>query len=396
MSSTSQAKLAPVSVLFVAHLVNDMYANFLPQFVAIMIAAHSLTVAAGTALVSAFTVSSSLVQPVFGYLVDQKGQRWLVYVGTLWMSILLGITGYISNYGLLLVVSTLAGMGTAAFHPQAAAMVGEASGSRKGFVLASFIAMGNIGLAISPVLLLPLFHRYGTGYTWLVIIPGILVSLLLYWFAPRIKSDGADVPGLGKVVSDLRKASSELVKLMVVVALRSLVHTGLMTLLPMYFLAEKFSPETTGYLMFATLATGAVGGVIGGYISDRYGRKPLIVGSLILASFFFYGFLYTKGVLSIILLAVGGMALLSSFSVTVVAAQEVIPQNKALASGLSLGFAIGAGGLAVSLIGKYADHFGIYSAIHLIFILPLLAGIIGLLLKGETPLEQGARVEIAQ
>lgn len=381
--SDSKLKLSSVSVLFLAHFINDMYTNFLPQLIAVLIAASTLSVGAGATLVAAFTITSSIVQPIFGYLIDQKGQRWLLFVGTIWMSLLLGATGYITNYWVLLLLSALAGMGTSAFHPQAASMVGETSVKNKGLTMSFFIAMGNIGLAVSPLILLPFFHKYGVHHTWVIVIPGALAALLLYIFAPRIKAKKVNQQKLGHVLKEFKKSSSELIKLMLVVALRSLVHTGLMTLLPIYFLSKKFSPESTGYLMFATLAAGAVGGIIGGYISDRFGRKPLIVGSLILASAFFYGFLYTNGSISIILLAIGGMALLSSFSVTVVVAQEIIPENKALASGLSLGFAIGIGGLAVSFIGKYANHFGVASAIHLIFIIPLLAGLLGISLKSS-------------
>lgn len=292
-------------VLSLAHLVNDMYTNFLPQLIPFLIAARGYTVFAGATLVTAFTLSSSLLQPFFGYLVDQKGQRWLVYVGTLWMALLLGVTGLIPGYPLLLVISIMAGLGTSAFHPQAMAMVGQVAGDRKGFLLGAFIAAGNLGLAVSPLVLLPLY----------------------------------------------------------------------------LMLNRKFSAENTGYLVFATLATGALGGLIGGYISDRYGRKPLIVVSLALSALLFYGFLYTGGALSFILLSLGGMTLLSSFSVTVAAAQEVIPENKALASGLSLGFAIGMGGLAVTPVGKFADIFGVDAAVKLVFSLPLAAALIGLYIR---------------
>ena len=375
-------KLSSVSVLFIAHLINDMYSNFLPQLVAVLIAFQSVSLAVGSLLVSTFTVSSSMLQPVFGYLVDQKGQRWMLYVGTLWMSVLLGITGYISNTPLLILVCTLAGLGTAAFHPQAAGLVGQLKSNRKGLIMSSFIAMGNIGLALSPLIFLPLFHDYGIKYTWVAILPGVLAALLLYKFAPRTAKTDKNGPELSQVFADLKKSSTELIKLMVIVGLRSLVNTGLMTLLPVYFLSLRVSAAYTGYMMFITLTAGAVGGIIGGYISDRFGRKPLIVVSLILASIFFNAFIFTKGIFSIMMLILGGMALLSSFSVTVVIAQEIIPENKALASGLSLGFAIGIGGLAVSLIGKYAEVFGVNSAIRLLFLIPLAAGLLGLFLKG--------------
>jgi MFS transporter, FSR family, fosmidomycin resistance protein len=75
--------------------------------------------------------------------------------------------------------------------------------------------------------------------------------------------------------------------------------------------------------------------------------------------------------------------LLSSFSVTVVAAQEAIPDNKALAAGLTMGFAGGIGGLAVIGIGNIADSWGFSAAIFILFLLPLLAGMLALLMKNR-------------
>lgn len=382
----SKSKFSSIVVLCGAHLINDMYSNFLPQLVAVMIAFQSISMTAGTLLVSIFSVSSSMLQPVFGYVVDQKGQRWMLYIGTLWMSVLLGLTGYITNVPLLFIVSILAGLGTAAFHPQAASVIGrECSGSNhKGVIMSAFFACGNIGLAISPLVFLPLFHNYGIEYTWVAIIPGAAASLVLYKFAPRSNKANENGLKLSQVFSTFKKSSTELVKLMVIVSMRSLVTTGLMTMLPVYFLSLHYSAAYTGSVVFAILASGAVGGMIGGYFSDRFGRKPLIAGSLILSSVFFYGFMLTDGFLSLVLLVLGGMTVLSSFSVTVLIAQEIIPENKALASGLSLGFAIGIGGLCVSLIGKYAEVYGVHSAVQLLFALPLFAGILGLFLRGTT------------
>lgn len=379
--SSYHIKKRPFSALFIAHLINDMYANFLPQLIPFLIAARGYSVSAGAALIAAFTITSSLVQPVFGWLVDRRGQRWLVFTGTLWMALLLGITGLISYYPFLLIISTLAGLGTAAFHPQAMAMVGQVAENRKGFLLGAFIGTGNIGLAVSPLILLPFFDHYGYSFTWVFIFPGLLTALMLYRYAPEPGPQKNTAQGLGKALGALKNVSADMYKLMLVVALRSLVHSGLMMLLPLYLLARKFSSASTGYLVFVTLAAGSVGGLIGGYISDRYGRKPLIVGSLALATPLFYGFLRTGGTLSFVLLALGVMLLLSSFSVTVAAAQEAIPENKALASGLSLGFAIGMGGLAVTPIGIFADIFGVDAAVQLIFSLPLAAALVSLTMK---------------
>lgn len=380
--TANKMRWSVIGVLSFAHLMNDLYQNFIPQLIPFLLT-KGFSVAGGASLVAAFTITSSLSQPIFGYLVDQKGQRWLVFAGTLWMSVLLGFTGVLTNYYLLLAVSALAGMGTAAFHPQAAAMVGQESGQRKGFILAMFVAMGNFGSALSPLILLPFFTAFGLKATGWVIFPGILTALLLFKFAPRTAAAPKSSASMAKTLAALKKASSELGKLMVVVAVRSMAQAGIMTLLPLYLLTHQFSITNTSYIMFFTLAAGAIGGVVGGHISDLYGRKPLIVTSLILASCFFYGSLYSSGALSIILLALGGMAVYSTFSVTVAASQEVIPDNKALASGLSLGFSIGIGGLAVTPLGHFADVNGVGTAIQVVFLLPLFAGLIGLTLKKD-------------
>jgi len=131
------------------------------------------------------------------------------------------------------------------------------------------------------------------------------------------------------------------------------------------------------------LFAGAVGGLLGGFISDYYGRKLLIVGSLMLSTPLFFAFFYTEGLVSTVFLALAGATLLSSFSVTVIATQEAIPENKALAAGLSMGLAGGIGGLAVISIGWIADGWGLSSAVFVIFLLPVVAGMIALMMKSR-------------
>ena len=207
------------------------------------------------------------------------------------------------------------------------------------------------------------------------------MAILLLFFSPKNHTPDASAPPLSEVLKSLKKSSKELNAIIGVIAIRSLAYTGMLTLLPLYLKSEAFSNIDASHLVTIMLGSGAAGGVVGGFVSDRYGRKRLIVGSLLLSTPFFFGFFYGNGILSTICLALAGAALLSSFSVTVVAAQEAIPQNKALAAGLSMGLAGGLGALAAVFLGQIADKWGLPVAIEIIFLLPVIAALVGLLMK---------------
>ncbi|MHB8125457.1 MAG: MFS transporter [Desulfitobacteriaceae bacterium] len=384
MNENHQIQYSKIGILSLAHMLNDLYSNFLPQMLPFLVVlTPGFTATRAAILVSAFTISSSLIQPLFGYFLDRQGKRWLVHVGTLWMAVMLSLTGLVHNYVLLVILAALAGLGTAAFHPQASTMVNVLSGNRKAVLLSTFVAFGNFGFALSPLLLVPLFQSYGLQATLVTVVPGIFVAILLLLFAPRNNVLSGATPALSVVLHSLKSAAQELIAIIGVIAIRSLAYTGMLTILPLYFKSQNLSNIAASHLLTIMLFAGAFGGILGGFISDYYGRKRLIVGSLIISTPLFFVFFFTQGTLSTIFLALAGAALLSSFSVTVVAAQEAIPDNKALAAGLTMGFAGGIGGLAVIIIGRIGDIWGLSAAVSVIFLLPMLAGLLALFMKSR-------------
>lgn len=384
MDKKHEVNYSKLGILSIAHTLNDLYSNYLPQLLPFLVAlTPGFTATRAAILVSAFTLTSSFTQPLFGYFLDRQGKRWLLYIGTLWMATMLSLTGIVHNYGVLVLLAALAGLGTAVFHPQAATMVNQLSGDRKAVILSAFVAFGNIGFALGPLLLVPLFQFYGLHATLVTVVPGVFVAILLLLFAPRNHVISSVSPELSVVLLSLKSAARELIAIVGVIAVRSLAYTGMLTMLPLYFKSQHLSNIAASHLISIMLFSGAFGGIIGGFLSDRYGRKRLIVASLIISSPLFFAFLYTHGTLSMIFLALAGATLLSSFSVTVVAAQEAIPDNKALAAGLTMGFAGGLGGLAVILIGRIGDIWGLFSAVSVIFLLPIFAGLIGIFMKSR-------------
>jgi FSR family fosmidomycin resistance protein-like MFS transporter len=373
-----------IGVLSLAHMLNDLYSNYLPQMLLFLVVINpDFTATRAAVLISAFTISSSMAQPFFGFFLDRKGKRWLVYIGTLWMAIMLSLTGIVHSYTALVTLAALAGLGTAAFHPQASTMVNILSGNRKALLLSAFVAFGNMGFALGPLILIPLFQTFGLGVTPFTVIPGVLVAVLLIFFTPNDSLITPNTLSFAEVFHSIRLAARELVAIISVIAIRSLAFTGLLTFLPLYFKSKNLSNISVGYMVTTMLFSGVFGGILGGYLSDNYGRKPLIVFSLLISTPLLFAFFLSDGALRIVFMILAGAALLSSLSVTVVAAQEAIPDNKAFAAGLSMGFAGGIGGLAVILIGHIADTWGLPTALSVTFMLPFLSGLLALFMKSR-------------
>lgn len=369
-----------IGIYSLGHLVNDLYMNQIQVLIPFWVLA-GLSAAQGGFLVAVFTISSSLVQPLFGMLSDRKSYQWLTFCGTAWMAVLLSFMGLTNNYILMFTLALFAGIGTAAFHPQASTMVSKYSGDRKSFAQAIFIAFGNIGWAVTPLLLVPLVSKFGISISPFFAIPGLIMSFLLWYISRKrtynIQNKKIQTPAWPTI----KKHSHELTNILLIVALRSLTYSSLIAFLPLYLKQHSVSLVAGSRMVSLMLFTGSIGGLIGGYMADKYGRKLILTTSLLLTTPLYVLFLITHGWISIFFLAIAGACLLATFSITVTAAQKVIQNNAGLASGLTLGFGQGIGGLGVGIMGIVADNAGFDITIYCLIALPLLAGLIGFRLK---------------
>ncbi len=378
-----------VLILALGHLVNDSYSNIVPPLLPLLKEAYSLSYVASGMLMTVYTITSSIVQPVFGYYADRHGRRWLVALSTAWVAFFMSLVGVVSylgldgtgSYAVLLGLIALAGFGSASYHPQASTMVPRISGDHKGFGVSLFSAGGNLGYAITPLLVVPATALWGLPGTLVFLIPGLAMTLLLCIYAPEAPSTGAHLR-LEELVKDIVSVIKPLSVVTGVVCMRAWVFFGLITFLPLYFAYRNESPSVASVHLFILLLFGAIGGLIGGHASDRYGRKFVIVTSLALTAPLLYLALATDGYVEWALTAMAGAALLASFSPAVLIAQELIPNNQGMASGIILGLAIGIGGLGVSVTGAFADGLGITAAVYSLVLLPIAATLMALALPG--------------
>ncbi len=363
-----------VALLSVGHLTNDMYGNLITSLTPYLVIRGEISTSVAGLVVLTYLIGSSVLQPFVGHMSDRSGRRVFAVLGPIWVGFAAVAIALIGNTATILLLAGVGGIGTAAFHPQAASMVQRLSHHSRGWVMSIFSMGGNVGFAIGP-LLAALIATAGMRFSPLVLIPGIAVTVALALYAPPTGSD-RDTPGSEPLGVTLARTWRSLSAIVSIIALRGGIQYALLLFLPLYYHAHGASAQLGSYYAFVISLAGAAGGLAGGRLSDRMGRKPVVVGSLILALPLLVLSLTVRGPLVWPLLVLAGACLLASNSVTVVQGQELLPSNAGIASGLTLGLGFGLSGLIGSAMAVLADHIGVATAIFLVPMLaPVAAGV---------------------
>ena len=381
-----------MAVLSLGHLCVDLCQGALPALLPFLIAAHHWSYGQASALVLAATISSSIVQPLFGHLSDGRSLPWLLPGGVALAAAGIALAGVAGSYALTFAVVVASGLGVAAYHPEASRFANYVAGERRATAMSFFSVGGNAGFALGPVLVTPLALALGLDGTPLVALPPAVVALLIARELARLKGFRPPAPGAagedeepaGPPEADEWRPFGRLAG---AIAARSIVYFGLMTLVPLYFINDlDTSKATANTALTVMLASGAVGTLIGGRLADRYGRRVVLRTSMAVLTPLIAVLLLGGVGVAVAALAFIGAATIATFSVTVVMGQEYLPSRLGVASGVTLGLSIGVGGLGAALLGQVADAYGLRTALEVVAVLPLPALALALTLpEGRRP-----------
>jgi MFS transporter, FSR family, fosmidomycin resistance protein len=373
----------PLLLLFLGHVAVDASQGILPVVAARLKEVFHLTYFQVGLMMMILNLTSSVIQPIFGIISDRFRTGWFVPMGILWTGIAMGLLGWSPNFPLALLMVGLAGLGTAAFHPRAMMAVYLISGLKRGLGAAVFSTGGNLGFALGPVIGSLLVLGIGLHAT-AGLIPACFVLFLVIVLHPgdflrRDTKTGAAAVRTGAPPDPIAWRSLSAVCLIVV--FRSWVYMSAITYLPLLFQSRGVQLTSGSLILTLFLASGAVAGLFGGHLSDKIGRRFVIVLSSLLYPLLAAGTLLSHGIWLWVFAAISGAALLSSFSVTIVLAQELLPRRLGLASGLILGLGFGTGGLGSALSGYLADSIGLYQTFWILAAVPLLSALMTAFIK---------------
>lgn len=378
--------MLPVLALALGHLVTDLQAGALPIVLPHLKELFALTYSQLAAIVLTQNITSSVIQPLFGYITDKKSLPVLLPFCAAMAGAGFAAIGWVNSYALILLTVIIIGISSATYHPQASKTVNFLSDEdNKAKNMGLFSLGGNAGMAVGSIMMTFLLGLSGGLHnTVYYIIPGLLVFGLMLRCMPAYKKanfEHAAVRAKAKLGNKGEKLPwFGLLCLLLFIFLRSTIHTGLSTYLPLYFIHFRdASAVFASSLVSAFLLGGVAGTYTGAVLSDRLGPRKIIIGSIVvsIAPIWLIGQVRGEAA-AVAAVAFAGFAIIGSFATTIIVAQSMMPDNVGMASGLTIGFSVGMGGFGVTLLGFLADNFGLPFVMNIITWLPVAAALIAL------------------
>lgn len=344
-----------------AHFVHDTYSAFLAPLLP-LVQERLGTSYAGTGSLAIFAQLPSLLNPFLGYIADRVSLRYFVILAPGITATLFGSLGLAPNYLTLALLLFAAGVSIAAFHAPAPAMVARFAGQRVGKGMSIFMAGGELGRTLGPVMAVTAVGWFALEGIWRVAVVGWAVSILLFFrlrTAP-VASPAIKPAAIIELWSQIRNVFAVLTWL---VAARIFLLVALTTYLPLYASdARSLSLWLSAASLTILEGAGVAGALFSGTVSDRLGRRRMLLILLTISPILHLLFVLAPTWASVPLLIALGLTALGPQPVILALVQDSFPHHRALGNGIYLAINFLVRAIGIWLVGLMADQLGLQSA----------------------------------
>ena len=358
-----------VFVIASGHFIHDVYSAFLAPLLPLIRERLSLSLTMAGFLTAAMQLPA-ILNPVVGHYADKFKPRRLVVWAPAITATLMSVIGLPTNYYVLAAIIFLAGISVVFFHAPAPAMVARSSGSRIGKGMGWFMAGGELGRTVGPLVAVWAASFWGLDGIYRVAVIGWVTSLVLFF---RLEDSPAQKRSLGSLESIKPKLRSLILPLAFIIFFRMFLAVSMTTYLPTYMDIKGASLWKAGGFLAIMEFAGVAGALLSGSMSDRLGRKSILLWVAIISSPLMLGFVFAPSWLSIPILILLGFFSLSTGPIFLAIMQDHFPQNRALGNGIYLTMSSLLRSSVMVLVGVAGDAFGLHSAFVASALLALLS-----------------------
>lgn len=354
----------PLLTLMLGHFTVDAYVGVIPVLYPLLIDRFTLDLKTVGLVTFAYTGTASLVQPFFGWVADRYGTR-LIGLALIWTAVMFATIGFAPTFPILVLLAAAAGVGSGAYHPFGALSANAViADHQRNTAMSIYVTGGTLGVALGPLIGITLFSFFGISGTALMFLPGAGAALWLLWELRTLARRG--VPH-----HTLPRRAHRPIPLVPILAILGTMMTYTWTLygfeafIPTWYATLGYPPAFYGALATVVLLSSAAGAVISGTLADRYGRRTVTIGSLLLTIPSILLFTQFIGPIAFVTAALFGLSSAAIGPLMLVTAQQIMSSRAGMASGLILGLGFIAGAIGVPIIGAIADVVGIQNALRL-------------------------------
>lgn len=343
-----------------AHFVHDVFTAFIAPLLPLLIDKLQLSLFLAGSL-PVFTQLPSIVNPLFGSFVDRtRLHRLLVAVGPGGTGTLLCLMGLAPSYGVAAVLLLTAGVSVACLHVAGPVVISRLIPERVGRGMSLFMVAGELARTVGPLVAVQLVAMLGLDHLWRVAPIAVASSLVLWWRLGRVELEGPSKPPLHllRVWSEMR---SLLFAVTGIVVARAFLAGALTTFLPTFLYGEGSSLLSANAALSVLELAGAAGALVSGTLSDRVGRRAVLLAAVAAAPPLMVAFLSTSGPLRIAVLALLGFATLASTPVLMAVVLENAGDNPAAANGTYFMIGFAARAVILLAVGALGDAIGLRS-----------------------------------
>ncbi len=371
----------------VGHLTVDSYMGVIPVLYPILIGRFHLSLETVGLVSLAYSGMAAISQPLFGVIADRFGTR-LTGLALAWTAVTFALIGFIPTFPLLVAVACASGLGSGAFHPFGALDVRALLPAwRRSFGMSVYVTAGTVGLAMGPLIGIALFGALGIGGTGLLVIPGVASGLYLLW---RMRTSAS--PVVHRAGSAARQAAPVFALAMVIGVMmsRSWTVQVFQAFTPTWYAQLGYGPGFYGPLVTALVLASAAGTVGCGSLADRYGRRTVILGTLVLSAPAILLFTLFPGPWAFASAILIGLLAASTAPLMLLMAQQLMASRAGLASGLVMGLGFVTGAVGVPINGAIADAIGLQKSLMTHVILVVATIVLAWFLPSEAEMDRQA------